>query len=69
MPGTSRYNLRPRRGGKEESRPSSEKRTHQRGPVRSGPEEEESNNTAPTLWSKEDHERQTGELLQDVSHL
>ncbi|GFY46891.1 hypothetical protein TNIN_115611 [Trichonephila inaurata madagascariensis] len=35
MPGTSRYNLRPRRSERAESRPSSEKRTHQRGPVRS----------------------------------
>ncbi|GFY71587.1 hypothetical protein TNIN_232831 [Trichonephila inaurata madagascariensis] len=35
MPGTSRYNLRPRRGEKMESQPSSEKRTHQREPIRS----------------------------------
>ncbi|GFY43474.1 hypothetical protein TNIN_311261 [Trichonephila inaurata madagascariensis] len=35
MPSTSRYNSKPRRGGKVESRPSSEKRTDQRGPVRS----------------------------------
>ncbi|GFU76097.1 uncharacterized protein TNCV_677761 [Trichonephila clavipes] len=35
IPGTSRYNLRPKRGKKMESRPSSEKRTHQRRPVRS----------------------------------
>ncbi|GFX70628.1 hypothetical protein TNCV_876021 [Trichonephila clavipes] len=33
MPDTSRYNLRPRRRKKVESRSSSEKRTHQRGQV------------------------------------
>ncbi|GFU15826.1 hypothetical protein TNCV_2367771 [Trichonephila clavipes] len=35
MPSTSCYNLRPRRGAKKEYRPSNEKRTQQRGPVRS----------------------------------
>ncbi|GFS30665.1 uncharacterized protein TNIN_435701 [Trichonephila inaurata madagascariensis] len=35
MPSTSGYNLRPRRGAKVESQPSSEKRTQQGGPVRS----------------------------------
>ncbi|GFX75826.1 hypothetical protein TNCV_2237981 [Trichonephila clavipes] len=35
VPGTSRYNLRPRRRERVESRPSSEKRTHQRGLFRS----------------------------------
>ncbi|GFY46064.1 uncharacterized protein TNIN_18111 [Trichonephila inaurata madagascariensis] len=35
MPSTSGYNLRPRRGTIVESRPSSEKRTQQGGPVRS----------------------------------
>ncbi|GFY43445.1 hypothetical protein TNIN_220081 [Trichonephila inaurata madagascariensis] len=34
MPSTSEYNLRPSRGAKVESRPSSEKRTQQGGPVR-----------------------------------
>ncbi|GFV39988.1 hypothetical protein TNCV_4412191 [Trichonephila clavipes] len=53
MPGTSRYNLRPRRGGVE-SRPSSEKRTHQRGPVRSRGKRNQQY-TAPTPWSKEGH--------------
>ncbi|GFY51037.1 hypothetical protein TNIN_311371, partial [Trichonephila inaurata madagascariensis] len=35
MPSTREYNLQPRRGAKVESRPSSEKRTQQGGPVRS----------------------------------
>ncbi|GFW73889.1 hypothetical protein TNCV_48781 [Trichonephila clavipes] len=34
MPSTSGYNLRPRRGVKVEFRPTNEKRTQQRGPVR-----------------------------------
>ncbi|GFU79560.1 uncharacterized protein TNCV_3647881 [Trichonephila clavipes] len=33
VPGTSSYNVSPRRGERVESRPSSEKMTHQRGPV------------------------------------
>ncbi|GFX92709.1 hypothetical protein TNCV_2012951 [Trichonephila clavipes] len=44
-PNTSDYNLRPRRGTKEESRQSSEKRTQQGGPVRS--------RVSPTSRSKE----------------
>ncbi|GFV65719.1 hypothetical protein TNCV_4153551 [Trichonephila clavipes] len=36
MPSTSGYNLRPRGGAKVKSRPANEKRTQQRGPVRSG---------------------------------
>ncbi|GFX90336.1 retrovirus-related Pol polyprotein from transposon 17.6 [Trichonephila clavipes] len=52
MPTTSRYKLRPRRGAKVESRPPSEKRVQQGGPVGSrGNRGQQS--TAPALKSKE----------------
>ncbi|GFW51209.1 hypothetical protein TNCV_3594911 [Trichonephila clavipes] len=61
MPNTSYYNLRPRKRAKEESRPSSEKRTKKEDQF--DPEETVNNSTAPTPRSRRGHQQHCEERI------
>ncbi|GFV68016.1 hypothetical protein TNCV_1872981 [Trichonephila clavipes] len=60
MPGTSSYNLRPRRTERNDSRPSRTKGDQ------SGPEEEEPNRTDPTIRSQDANSNQQARVVRKL---